>query len=619
MKSWTLTRRLAAGAAVVVVVLILAALVGVGLFGSVIRQAEEDRTLELSERIVSNLTLSDTLYGALVKAGLATLRDQALARGTPVLGAPVQVGDKVVPNLTFGRHALHGNFEIVDRVKQLVGGTATLFVKSGDEFVRISTNVQKADGSRAVGTILDPNGKAIRAIRQGQPFYGVVTILDRPYLTGYEPLQDAKGQTIGVWYTGYTLDSMTALAENISGTQVMSHGFIALLDDRQKVVFQSRATPRDLFEAQPVAAWLRGEGGERLSWSGLQLARRKFALWDYTIVTALADRDIRAEILRRMALAQGPLLVLLVASLVGAYFGIRAVNRRLAATIAGVGETSSRVHRTAEQVNSASQALASGASQQAASIEETSATLAAIADMAGKSAVNAKEAERLSDGALHQSEQSRGAMERMSDAMAELKRASDEMARIVKTIDEIAFQTNLLALNAAVEAARAGETGKGFAVVAEEVRNLAQRSAEAARNTSALIEGAQRKAVAGASLSDEAVKLLGQLDGSIRKVTELVRQMSQASEEQARGVKEASAAVQQMDSVVQQTAGMAEQSAAAGDELAGHSMQLAEYVSALESLVGRHQDRNAVVFADRLLESKGKAALDRPGNGQPRR
>ncbi len=587
MKSWSLSRRLAVGTTVVIALLLLAALAGAGLVASLVERSSNEKAREVTERIVSSLTLSQNLYSDLVKAGLATLRDQALARGAPVLGAPVQVADKQVPNLTFGKHALHNNFEIVDRVKQLVGGTATLFVKSGDEFVRISTNVQKPDGSRAVGTILDPTGKAIQAIRQGQAYYGVVYILDKPYVTGYEPMLDAGGRTLGVWYTGYPLDSMTTLASGISEITVLEHGFIALLDDRDKVVFQSKVAPKDFFQNPAVLPWIRSGTDERLSLSGWELTKRRFPAWDYTIVTATADRDLYAEVVRRLGLLQGPVFALVAAVLVVGFLGIRMLNRRLSDTIHGVSDSSSRVNRSAEQVHAASQALASGASEQAQSLQETSSTLARIAEMAGHSAEHAKEAERLSGGALQQSEQSRGAMVRMSEAMTEMKRASDETARIIKTIDEIAFQTNLLALNAAVEAARAGDSGKGFAVVAEEVRNLAQRSAEAARNTSALIEGAQRKAVAGAGMSGEAVKLLEQLDASIRKVAELVQRVSLASNEQANGIAEVNAAVGQMDAVTHTTAGMAEQTAAASDELAGESMHLAEYVSALQDLVGR--------------------------------
>ena len=134
---------------------------------------------------------------ALLKAKTATL-------GAPKLEGNDPVGGKDVPGLHFGTTKMNNNFTLVDEVKTEAGGTATLFVKAGDEFVRVTTNVPKPDGSgRAIGTILDPNGKAIAAIKQGQAFYGEVPILGTPYVTGYEPIKDASGGVIGVYYVGY--------------------------------------------------------------------------------------------------------------------------------------------------------------------------------------------------------------------------------------------------------------------------------------------------------------------------------------------------------------------------------------------------------------------------------
>jgi methyl-accepting chemotaxis protein len=591
MRNWSLSRWLAAWSLVAVVLLVIATLFGAALVAALVRKSADDVAREMSERVVSQLTLSQTLYDSLVRAGLATLKEQALTRGEPHLGPTVKVGDKEPPELLFGKHSVHDNYEIVDRVKQLVGGTATLFVKSGDDFVRESTNVQKPDGSRAVGTVLDPNGKAIKAIRAGEAYYGVVYILDRPYVTGYEPLKDNQGQVIGIWYTGYTLDSMSALAANIADAAVLDSGFLALLDDKDKVVFQSKTAPKDFSQVPLVSAWLRSADVPYTDLAGWQLTKRIFTPWSYTIVTGIADRDVRLEAVRRIALVQGPVLLLILMGLGFAFFGLRWINRNLLGTILGVSELSSKLSRSADQLHAAGQSLSAGASAQAANLEETAATLAQVAQQAEQSAGHAQDAERLSDTALQESGEGRKSMMQMADAIAEMKKASDETARIVKTIDEIAFQTNLLALNAAVEAARAGESGKGFAVVAEEVRNLAMRSAEAARNTSALIEGAQQKAVAGAGLSADAVRVLEQLDGAIRQVAGLVRQVSQDNRAQAEGIAQVNAAVAEMDAVTQTTAGMAEQTAGASDELAGEAMHLAEYVATLKRVAGLREER----------------------------
>ncbi|HUJ75214.1 MAG TPA: methyl-accepting chemotaxis protein, partial [bacterium] len=176
-------------------------------------------------------------------------------------------------------------------------------------------------------------------------------------------------------------------------------------------------------------------------------------------------------------------------------------------------------------------------------------------------------------------------MERMSAAIASIKEAADKTAKIIKTIDEIAFQTNLLALNAAVEAARAGDAGRGFAVVAEEVRNLAIRSAEAAKDTSALIEDSQERAGQGVTVSGEVGKLLSDVRGAVESVNGLLGEVTAASKEQNKGIAQINLAVGQMDTVVQASAANAEETAAASEELSAQAESLAQIVSSLKQIV----------------------------------
>jgi hypothetical protein len=138
-----------------------------------------------------------------VKAAMQLLKSKTAKLGAPSVKGEDTVASKTVPVLYFGTTKMNNNFELVDEVQKKMGGTATLFVKSGDEFVRVATNVKKDDGSRAIGTVLDPKGKAIAAISKGESFYGDVDILGKPYTTGYEPIRDAKNETIGVYYVGY--------------------------------------------------------------------------------------------------------------------------------------------------------------------------------------------------------------------------------------------------------------------------------------------------------------------------------------------------------------------------------------------------------------------------------
>ena len=206
--------------------------------------------------------------------------------------------------------------------------------------------------------------------------------------------------------------------------------------------------------------------------------------------------------------------------------------------------------------------------------------------MTQQNADNTKQADSLAGDAGGQSEKGIEAMGRMLSAIKEIKSSSDETAKIIKSIDEIAFQTNLLALNAAVEAARAGDAGKGFAVVAEEVRNLAQRSAEAARNTSDLIADAQEKSVAGVNVAQEVEKVLAEVNAGVEKVGNILREVTAASAEQARGVEQVNSAVAQMDQVTQANAANAEQTAAAGQQLSSQAIELDGAVGNLQVIVG---------------------------------
>jgi methyl-accepting chemotaxis protein len=182
-------------------------------------------------------------------------------------------------------------------------------------------------------------------------------------------------------------------------------------------------------------------------------------------------------------------------------------------------------------------------------------------------------------------ERSQEAMTRMGAAINKIKGSSDQTAKIIKTIDEIAFQTNLLALNAAVEAARAGDAGKGFAVVAEEVRNLAQRSAEAAKNTAALIEESQQNANNGVAVSSEVGGILSQIVVSVQKLAQLIGEVSAASEEQSKGIEQIGTAVTQMDKLTQSNAANAEESASASEELAAQAKELGDMVQVLVGIV----------------------------------
>lgn len=270
---------------------------------------------------------------------------------------------------------------------------------------------------------------------------------------------------------------------------------------------------------------------------------------------------------------------------VGAWLLARSIARPVMRITEALAMGAEQTTSASQQIASTSQSMAQGASEQAASLEETSASLEEMSAMTRKNADNAQQAASLASEAQTAAGRGNESMSRMTAAIDQIQKSAAETARIIKVIDEIAFQTNLLALNAAVEAARAGEAGKGFAVVAEEVRNLAMRSAEAAKNTSTLIEQSVSNSRNGVSIAEEVAAALHEIEEANVKATALVSEIAAASGEQATGIEQVNRAVAQMDKVTQSNAAAAEESAAASEQLASQAHTLRSSVADLSKII----------------------------------
>lgn len=318
------------------------------------------------------------------------------------------------------------------------------------------------------------------------------------------------------------------------------------------------------------------------------------------------------------------LIIAVLAGISLAVFITRGITGPVRIIIDGLKQGSEQVAAASNQVSSASQSMAEGASEQASSLEEISSSLEEMSSMTKQNADNSRQADGLMNESNELVNQGKNAMGRLSKAITDISEGANETAKIIKNIDEIAFQTNLLALNAAVEAARAGEAGKGFAVVAEEVRNLAQRAAEAAKDTAALIEKSKKNAENGVSLADETNKAIGSIAESAGKVAGLIQEVAAASNEQAQGIEQVNTAVAQLDQVTQSNAANAEESASASEELSAQAGGMNDIVKNLVQLVeGNTNSRNLMVntsFDSRQTSSTSRSLaeprnlLAKPGN-----
>ncbi|SCW60511.1 Methyl-accepting chemotaxis protein [Pseudomonas sp. NFACC52] len=465
---------------------------------------------------------------------------------------PVTVAGVQTPGLSLGSEVLNNNFKEVDDFKAMTAGVATIFVRSGDDFIRVSTSVSKQDGTRAIGTVLDRAGPAYGPVISGQSYIGRALLFGRFYMSQYTPVRDSSGKIIAVLYVGFDYtDAQNAQFENLKRFRIGQTGSLALLDEQNKWLVPP-AGVQALDNATTTITGLIKKPGKGAFWADtaedFYSVAVPFEGGPWAVVASMPKTEIRAVTWSvGIQLAIGSLLAMLLA--VGSAMWL--LRSKLAplgdlvrqAEALGAGDLSVRlnvsshdeigqlarafnqmsealstmvehIRKASQEVNSRAQALSGlssgayeGMEQQsgeitsmAGAVEEFSATSLNIADNMGNTERLAQENAQQTrigrtsmDEASSSLEQIAGALNSTATVINTLGQRSQEIGGIVGVITSIAEQTNLLALNAAIEAARAGEQGRGFAVVADEVRSLASRTRQATDEISSMINSIQQE------------------------------------------------------------------------------------------------------------------------------
>jgi methyl-accepting chemotaxis protein len=414
--------------------------------------------------------------------------------------------------------------------------------------------------------------------------------------------QPASAQTGGVPCSSCHMPA--PVEESIQSLDAVGSDIVRQTSQLRRLV-QEDAARRELDTVdQEAAAWLAGSRvflglaqGGRFEEAHAVLRDRIFPILDQVDKTSqiLSQRERDALMVANRQAQNGvsgsrwSALALVALNLLVAGLVLWSIRRVIGALRQAVGEMrreADQVAASAGQVTSASQSLAQGASEQAASLEETSASSTQMDALAHRNSSHSRSAADLVMQSQQKFVEAAEWLERMVGAMGEINTQSQKVSKIIRVIDEIAFQTNILALNAAVEAARAGEAGMGFAVVADEVRNLAQRCAQAARDTAGLIEESIAKSGDGKAKVDHVAEAVQAIAAESMKVKELIDAVNLGSQEQSRGIQEVSRAIGQMDKVTQSTAAAAQESAATAQQLKAQSESLKDTAARLGAMVG---------------------------------
>jgi methyl-accepting chemotaxis protein-2 (aspartate sensor receptor) len=546
--------------------------------------------------------------------------------------------DEAKGELSSWGEVLNDNFAAVDRFNANTGGVATVFARKGDDFIRITTSLKKENGDRAMGTMLGNKHPAFESMMAGKPWVGRAVLFGKHYMTRYQPMRDAAGKVVAILFIGFDLSSFqSTLDKMVADTRLYDTGGLVVIDPKKSwadAVFVAHPTAKgkkvtEVFPgADKALEQLKTANHEVVSMDVPLLAAgsdrwtvmHKSEVSGWWVVAEVAD----GEAMRSHYTALLPFVALFAAAAgvlgIGLAFmtrrwvtePLKALGHSLAAVAQGdltravshhrndeigqlaqqaeamrqtLSSTLSQVRHAAESIQTASAEVASGngdlshrTEQAASSLQQTASAIETLTHNVRQSADSASQANQLAASASAVAQRGGEVVNQVVSTMGEINHSSKRIADIIGTIDGIAFQTNILALNAAVEAARAGEQGRGFAVVASEVRSLAQRSAEAAREIKGLIATSVQNVESGAQLVQEAGSTMGEIVASVRRVTDVIGEITAASAEQSSGIGQVNGSVNSLDQMTQQNAALVEQSTAAAESLSEQAKRLTDMV-----------------------------------------
>jgi methyl-accepting chemotaxis protein-2 (aspartate sensor receptor) len=533
---------------------------------------------------------------------------------------------------------LNDNYTQVDKFAANTGGVATVFAVKGDDFVRITTSLKNEKGERAVGTMLGKQHPAYATVSSGKPYTGRAVLFGRPYMSYYEPISNDAGKQVGLLFIGFDLDAFeAAIGKMAAESKFFETGGIYLLTvgkDLQQARFavHPNAKGKLVSEVAPDLLKQLGELGDGTYIDKVHDVLGSGRKDDFAIVrkNPKTGHWVIAQVSRGEAMAShwatmvpfwlmlGGATVLLglglawllrnwvAKPLAQLNDGVRAIaqgdlstpmhsdrkdeigmltrdaesmRQRLADMIGTVRHSVDSIGTASAEIATGNQDLSNRTEQTASNLQNTASSMDSLTNTVRQTADSARTANQLVSSASTAAARGGEVVGQVVATMDEINTSSKKINDIIGVIDGIAFQTNILALNAAVEAARAGEQGRGFAVVAGEVRTLAQRSAEAAKEIKSLIGASVDKVEIGSRLVQEAGTSMDEIVASVQRVSDIIGEISAASAEQRDGIAQVNGAVTQLDQMTQQNAALVEESAAAAESLKDQAHKLNEVVS----------------------------------------